>query len=37
MLSKRGKDDARRAATLTVRIHQVLPAAANTTATAANF
>ena len=35
-LSTRGKDDARRAATLTVRLHQILPATSNTTTTAAN-
>jgi flagellar motility protein MotE (MotC chaperone) len=37
MLSTRGRDDARRAAALTVRIHQVLPASTNTSATAANL
>jgi len=37
MLSMRGKDDAKRAAMLTVRIHQVLPGPTNTTATAAKF
>ena len=36
-LSIRGKDDARRAAMLTVRLHQVLPVTTNTTATAAAF
>ncbi len=36
-LSTRSKDDARRAATLTVRLHQVLPETTNTTATAARF
>jgi len=36
-LSTRSKDDARRAAMLTVRLHQVLPVATNTTATAAAF
>jgi len=36
-LSTRGKDDARRAAALTVRIHQVLPATTNSSATAANL
>ena len=36
-LSTRGKDDARRAAALTERIHQVLPATTNTPATAANL
>ena len=35
-LSTRGKDDAKRAATLTVRLHQVLPAATNTTALTAS-
>ena len=37
MLSMRGKDDAKRAAMLTVRMHQILPGATNTTATAARF
>jgi flagellar motility protein MotE (MotC chaperone) len=36
-LSTRGKDDARRAAALTVRIHQILPATTNPPATAANL
>jgi len=36
-LSTRSKDDARRAAMLTVRLHQVLPATNNTTATTAAF
>jgi flagellar motility protein MotE (MotC chaperone) len=36
-LSTRGKDDAKRAATLTVRLHQILPTTPNTTATGAAF
>ncbi len=36
-LSTRGKDDARRAALLTVRIHQILPEPTNTTAMATKF
>lgn len=36
-LSTRGKDDAKRAATLTVRLHQVLPTTTNTTARVATF
>jgi flagellar motility protein MotE (MotC chaperone) len=36
-LSTHGKDDAKRAATLTVRLHQVLPMTNNTTATAATY
>jgi flagellar motility protein MotE (MotC chaperone) len=36
-LSTRSRDDARRAALLTVRIRQILPTPTNTTATAANF
>lgn len=37
MLSSRGKEDARRAAMLTARIHQVFTATTNMTATAAKF
>ena len=36
-LSIRGKDDAKRAAMLTVRLHQILPVTTNTTATAAAY
>ena len=35
-LSKMGKAEARRAATLTIRLHQVLPPAPSTTASAAS-
>lgn len=36
-LSMRGKAEARRAATITMRLHQVLPAATNTTAATASY